>query len=359
LVATCLLATLNSSAAETGTREIGSINGVAYRIDVPEHWNRGLVLYCHGYALSLPVFKDEPPSRMERIFLDKGYAVAQSAYAETGWDIDDAVRDTEALRNHFTDRFGKPVHTYVAGHSLGGYLVLVLMETKPRHYDGGLALCAPLAPAEWFMSRRAFDLRVVFDYYFPNLLPDPTCISASFDMNNARTQVASAVTDHPSSAAELLRYGRLRTTEDLVDAVLFFTEVLKDIEHRAGGNPFDNSNTIYEGTSNDKDLNDGVRRYQSSPTAAAFLRQHYTPTGYIRQPLVAIATTYDQYVPDWVTNAYETSLQPNSRDLFVQRYVNGSGHCDIPIASIAAGFQSLSTWREKGIRPEATGMTGK
>src|SRR6267143_121874 len=31
-------------------KETGEINGARFRIDVPEKWNGGLVMYCHGYS---------------------------------------------------------------------------------------------------------------------------------------------------------------------------------------------------------------------------------------------------------------------------------------------------------------------
>ena len=30
--------------------EIGEINGAKFRIDIPDNWNGGLVMYCHGYS---------------------------------------------------------------------------------------------------------------------------------------------------------------------------------------------------------------------------------------------------------------------------------------------------------------------
>ena len=29
--------------------DIGEINDAKYRIYIPENWNKGLVIYCHGY----------------------------------------------------------------------------------------------------------------------------------------------------------------------------------------------------------------------------------------------------------------------------------------------------------------------
>ena len=35
--------------AQTSKIETGEINGAPFRIEVPANWNKGLVMYCHGY----------------------------------------------------------------------------------------------------------------------------------------------------------------------------------------------------------------------------------------------------------------------------------------------------------------------
>jgi hypothetical protein len=40
--------------------EIGEINGARFRIDVPEKWNGGLVVYCHGYSDSPGNYENKP-----------------------------------------------------------------------------------------------------------------------------------------------------------------------------------------------------------------------------------------------------------------------------------------------------------
>lgn len=32
--------------------ESGTLNGANFRIEIPAQWNKGLVMYCHGYALA-------------------------------------------------------------------------------------------------------------------------------------------------------------------------------------------------------------------------------------------------------------------------------------------------------------------
>ncbi|HEV2687541.1 MAG TPA: alpha/beta hydrolase, partial [Bryobacteraceae bacterium] len=141
-------------AAEPKT-EIGEINGAKFRIDIPENWNGGLVMYCHGYSPVAGNFKEGKLPPIFAVFTDQGYALAQSGYAAGGWAIQEAVADTEALRRYFTGKYGKPKETYVTGHSMGGFLTMMFMERFPTSYDAGLALCGPLAPTTYFMERGA------------------------------------------------------------------------------------------------------------------------------------------------------------------------------------------------------------
>ncbi len=334
-------------------RELGSINGASFRIDIPERWNGGLVMYCHGYAAKPVTLDDRKPTDIHSVFLDAGFAVAQSGYAAGGWAIQEAVEDTEALRRYFTGKYGVPKQIFVTGHSMGGFLTMALMEKFPNSYDGGLALCGPLAPASYFMLRGSFDSRVVFDYYFPGALPSPVRIPTDFDLTKQReTEIEKLLNGKPREAEMVRRYIGLRTNADLAHSVIFATYVLKEIERRAGGNPFDNRDTIYSGTGDDNALNDAVQRYTAEPRAAEYVRTYYTPTGHISKPMLAIHTTYDPVVPVWIPNVYPAlAREARNPELFVQQYVKHDGHCNINAAETGAGFSELLTWVRDGKRP--------
>src|SRR5690349_3696826 len=195
-------------------KETGEINGAKFRIDVPERWNGGLVMYCHGYS-PVPGNFDNPKSNaLFDVFLNQGYAVAQSGYAAGGWAIQEAVEDTEALRRYFGRKYGAPKETYVTGHSMGGFLTMVMVESFPSIYDGGLPLCGPLGAATWFMERQPFDLRIVFDYFFPGALPDPSNVPASFKMTKEiNEQVTQLLDAKPDKAETLRRWSGIRTNK--------------------------------------------------------------------------------------------------------------------------------------------------
>ncbi len=347
--------------------EIGEINGAKFRIDIPDNWNGGLVMYCHGYSAVPGEFKEGKLPAVLAVFTQQGYALAQSGYAAGGWAVQEAVVDTEALRRYFVTKYGRPKETLVTGHSMGGFLTMMLMEREPTTYDAALPLCGPLAPTTYFMERGAFDLRVVFDYYFPGALPRPDKVPADFQGTQEVVDKVQALLDgQPEKAAAMLHYSGVHNTKDLAGTLVFVTYMFLDLEKRAGGNPFDNRNQIYEAPDNYNALNDGVKRYAADPRAAEYIRAWYTPTGRITRPMLAIHTSYDQLVPVRIPDMYPGLVeQSGSQDFFVQQYVKHDGHCNILPGEIAAGFAELRAWKDKGVRPhsglhtESTAVSGQ
>lgn len=334
------------------TRETGEINGAQFLIEMPAEWNGTLLVYCHGYSGSPGRFSQEKPSALAML-TQSGAAVIQSGYAAGGWAIEEAVNDTQALVRHFIAKHGKPKQTYVLGHSMGGFLTMTLLEQYPTVYDGGLALCGPLAPASWFMSRQPFDYVAVFGYFFPGALPPPHQVPAGFKGGAAETaRILEILGKNAEKAAEMRRFTGIRTNKDLAGTLVFFTSILQELQGRAGGNPFGNESTVYQGTSDDNALNDGVQRYQAAPRAAEYVHRFYTPHGRLTRPMLAIHTTYDPLIPAAVPNYYaDLAARAGSAHLFFQRYTKADGHCAIPPAEIVRGLTDLQAWAQTGQRP--------
>jgi pimeloyl-ACP methyl ester carboxylesterase len=348
----CLFSVLCFADAKT---ETGDINGAKFRIDVPQNWNGGLVVYCHGYNPRALGFEGSKQNPILQPFLDQGYAVAQSGYASGGWAIQEAAVDTESLRRYFVHKYGQPKETYITGHSMGGFLTMMLMETYPTVYDAGMPMCGPLAPALSFMARGAFDGRVLFDYYFPGLLPNPARTPADFvSTKEIEDKVFAALEASPEKATLLRRPNHLKTNRELASTLVFITYMLKELQQRAGGNPFDNRNVIYNGTLDDNEANATIARYEADPKAIAYMRQYYTPTGHILRPMLAIHTTYDPLVPVSIPNSYQATIdEAGNSNLFVQQYVKHDGHCAISPEETARGFAQLREWKTSGVRPKA------
>jgi pimeloyl-ACP methyl ester carboxylesterase len=340
---------------EEGTRDRSS-----FRIDVPEAWNHGLVVFFHGYEQSPQLFvpnpltsKPNPPSHLIEALLARGFAVAQPGYSVGGWAVTEAAREGEALRNYFDNRYGRPAQTYVMGQSMGGLLTLLTLEQHPRAYSGGLALCGVLAPADLIMQR-AFANRVAFDAFFPGVLPDVDHIPDGFQINDAATaaKVEKALDAHPPEAALLRSLADIHTNRGLADVLVFNTFVIKDLREKAGGNPFDNRNLIYTGTIDDNALNERVKRYAADARAVDYVAAHYSPSGELKRKLLAVHTMYDPLVPAGTAAYYdELTRRLGHGDLFVQQYVNRDGHCNITPDQAGEAFDELIDWVHAGRRP--------
>jgi pimeloyl-ACP methyl ester carboxylesterase len=149
------------AAASTPVTEVGELAGAPFRIDIPVGWNGELMMYCHGYRGGPVHFDARQPDEMVNTFGALGVAVAQSGYSAGGYALREGARDTEDLRRHFAQRFGAPQATWISGSSLGGSITMMLMETFPTTYEGGLSLCAPLGPMLGYTKKLAFDPLVV------------------------------------------------------------------------------------------------------------------------------------------------------------------------------------------------------
>lgn len=337
-------------AASTDSGKLGNAD---YKIEIPVNWNHGLVIYCHGYSDKPVLPEGDQAQDIYDAFLREGYAVARSGYSAGGWAIEQAVQDTQALRKYFAEKYGTPKETYVTGHSMGGFLTMTLIETHPEAYDAGLALCGPLAPATWFMERLGFDGRVVFDYYFQGVLPSPAKVPSDFEQSDKLVKhVEALLSAAPQKAQILRRYMGVHTNPELARGVVFATYVLKDLQQRSGGNPFDNRSTIYTNAGDDNKVNDGVQRYAADPGALAYVQSFYTPTGNLQRPILAVHTTYDEIVPPRIPNEYGLlTRQAGHGNLFVQQYVKHDGHCHITPDEISRAFAQLRAWKQSGTVP--------
>ena len=337
--------------------EFGKLQGAEYRIDVPANWNHGLVVYCHGYDQHPGgvIYDERKPLPPElAVFVNDGYALIQSGYSTGGWAVEQAVPDIEALRKYFIDKYGVPKETFITGHSLGGLLTVVMIEKYPAGYDAGLDLCGAVGSAPRMLTR-AFDGRVLFDYYFPGLLPSPAKVPKEFEMTQPMSKaVFDRLLAKPESATTIRKLLGMHTDQDLAATIIFLTFILKDIEQRAGGNPFDNRNTIYTGSADDDALNGGVKRYAPDAGALAYLQHYVTLSGHLTRPVLAIHTTYDPLVPAAIPNDYSLlTREAGAGDLFVQQYVKHGGHCHITPDETEKGFQELRRWKNAHQAPKA------
>jgi hypothetical protein len=317
----------------------GTLQGAAYRIDIPAGWNGDLVMLMHGYQpVGAPQATPMKAADATSIFLGQGYAVAQSQYASQGWAVGDAVVDNERLRQQFVRDFARPAHTYLYGFSLGGLEAAASLERYRKAYTGGLVMCGATLSTPELMSRAIVAPLVAFDALIPGILPDLAAPdSPAFIPPDV---FAKALQAHPEQAAVLET--RLQETPETLPTLSLYYMILREFEQRAGGMPVDNRKTAYDGFGDDAAFNRQVHRYAGSPAAMVYAERNVTLTGDIAVPLVMQWNAFDQTIPSRFHPVYPDQVRAagNGKWLTVLAPA-GEEHCNFTDAQISAAFKTL------------------
>lgn len=359
---------ISATSAQTIEKvEVGELQGVAYKIIFPANWNNKLVMYAHGYEFmgSTPRQSENPEfeKRMSP-FLEKGFAVAASDYSIQGFSMPQGVDETEALRKYFFDLYGTPTETFVVGHSLGGGVTLATLENFSENYAGGLAMC-PFSSRPYIQVRKEFDMYAVFNALFPGVVPS---LSNVMDMGVPYTAVnPREIGPKVHKIMEVLKKDSLKAVKfaenfhlklaDVPLSLIFNENVLRDIVQKAGGNPFDNTNTVYSGFGNDFELNQKVERLSSSVEEDDIFGK-YDRTGDLGKPVVLMHTIYDQLIPPQygVVNFDNMVHQKNKEDFLIVKLTDGQGHCQFTPKQTTQAFDELRSWIKTGNKPKAGTM---
>jgi pimeloyl-ACP methyl ester carboxylesterase len=336
--------------------DTGRIAGAMYRIVIPANWNHNLVMYAHGYEMpSMPggpaVFHNERNNAAAKPFLDRGFAVARSAYRKKGWAQTEGVDDTEALRAYFFSKYGRPDTCYITGHSMGGGITLATIENFGQHYQGAMPMC-PLANRPYLQTKMALDINAVFAAYFPGVLPSLADVTSGKAPAISYPAIQAAITKDTVLAGAMAKRFELKP-KDLPMVIMFNDGVIRDICGLAGGSPFDNTNTLYSGFPDDLELNRRVERIPAAPSTEDFYEK-YDRTGNINCPTLLLHTIYDQLIPaSMAVVAYDNMAQEEGKqDNLVVVYTNGQGHCNFTAEETGKAFDMLRKWVSAGRKPK-------
>lgn len=337
-------------------------SGAVYRICMPFLWNGDLLVYAHGYVspqrpvgipedqLSLP----GGPSLPDVANL-LGYAFAVTSYSDNGLAVQPALADLVDLVNLFIQAKGPPRRVLLVGVSEGGLITTLAMERRPDVFAGGLALCGPYGSFQGQIDHFG-DGRVVFDYFFPALLPPspiaiPPDLMASWD-NTYTTTVQPALLD-PANAGKVEQYLAVtRSPFDAADAstkeatirqMLWYNVMAtNDGRDKLGGQPYDNQRRTFTGSADDAALNQQVQRFSGDPAAQATIAADYETTGKLARPLLTMHTTGDPIVPYWHLARYQAkTYRADNIALNEARTVTRYGHCSFSSVEVLGAFNRL------------------
>jgi pimeloyl-ACP methyl ester carboxylesterase len=368
-------------------------DGSTYLIEKPSNWNGALLLYSHGYRFAhtenQAVDLDGEIADLRPILLARGYALAGSSYATTGYAVDDALRDQMSTLDEFVRRYGRPKLTIAWGHSLGGLISVGLIERHPDRFDGGLAMCGPLAgsesgwnellDSEFVLKKLAGDDASALDIVGAK---DPTANLreaqrvfgelATSPAGRARLALAAGFAEEPGwdektadppAAAETEARVSGMLSQFLENAIPFGFFARQELEARAGGNPSSNAGESYFSTFHllpergtvaaaykeagldlDADLHaiDATPRIVADSAARAYVEANTDVGATLPVPILTLHTIADGLVPAEHERTYAETVpvqlrEPYLRQLFVKR----AGHCAFTAAETLVALESL------------------
>jgi hypothetical protein len=317
-------------------------------------WNGQAVLFAQGYVqpqlpLGFYYLTLADGTSIPGLVQALGFAFLTTTYPNNGVAILEGVDDLRALALATPALLGEPPSKiWLTGVSEGGLVAALSAERQPTLYHGAYATCGPIGNFRYQINHIG-DFRVLFDYFFPGIIPwSPVNVPPGVE-GVWQTIVWPAALDalmaNPARAVELLKVGRVpfdpadpagtaATVKSLLEYNVFGSA---DANVSLGGQPFDNRLRWYSGSSNDLLLNFKVRRFAADPAALVEMRK-YTTTGDLAIPLVTLHTTGDGIVPFAHELIYALKAHPSGHGSFLPLPLRRVGHCSFNAAEVLVGF---------------------
>jgi len=382
----------------------GKLAGRTFVLAFPASWNRQGLLFANGYSTpgtiptvpDDPIVKDPGGGMLKQAYGD-GFAVGLAVFDKSGVGTETGAVNTLRLRD-FLVKVGA-TRMYIAGGSMGGSIVMSLIEQHPKAFAGAVSACG--VTQGWIsLVGQLIDMRAAYNVLTegtPYALPGerdvtrsalPT-IPAAGDTtdgeafrNQQKTKLLmpvlalflAAKKDPQGKEARIIRQvaaiGGFAPDPSALAAPLYSGALgMDDIVATMGGVPVGNVGKVYvppEMTAAEAaDFNRRIQRFAASPKAIAYARQWHEATGRFTVPLITIHQMIDALVPFAQSEALGriVARAGNSRNL-VQYAVaptriplpgglEGYTHCGFTPAQNSGTFPLLRRWVETGKRPAA------
>ena len=342
----------------------GASGPAQYLICVPPTgYNGVMVLFAHGY---IAPGSPEPQSWLEQLALpngtalptllnSQGFGFAASSFSRDGLAILQGIQDTMALSN-VVSALNIPVHKYLmTGASEGGLVAAKSVEDFPASFGGGLAVCGPIGS---FQKQLNYfdDVRVLFDYFFPGVLPGNALNPNPGNLITLRIwttlygpAIVQAVNSNPLAAFQLVNVAQIEIGLNPANAPAAISGILWynvfatiDAQTVLGGNPYDNIATRYRGSFDDARLNERVERYAATGSAQSDIAKYYETTGLLKDPLVTLHTLADPIVPFWHEPLYAVkAFSTGSAAKLAEIPALAFGHCNVTAVQAEAALSLL------------------
>ncbi|WNZ09474.1 alpha/beta hydrolase [Streptomyces sp. 11x1] len=386
------------SAAPAVERLTGTLpDGAAWIADVPENWNGTLIVFSHGFGVTVP--QNAPREAVRLRLLEEGYALTGSSYdvSETLWALESAERDQVATVAAVTERIGEPTRTLSIGQSMGGLVNARLARSGAGGIDGALGLCGLVAgandlhayqlDAEYTIARLLLPDTPVKLVDFASeaegattgrQLTDAVVAAQRTPRGRARIALAAAYLNLPAWAPGKDRPAAGDRDEQqaqqyawLAQGVLNRVEPARfHVEKALGGNNSGNKGVdyarvlagsqhaplvkaLYKKAGLDlradlRDLTTNANITADPDAVAAGLRTSSAGQG-LAVPLLDIHTTADDLVPVEQESRFATRVRASGDAAQLrQAYVERQGHCAFTTAETVAALHALESRLDTG-----------
>ena len=383
----------------------GKLEGDQFVVAFPEGWAGDALVYAHGYstpgtpiAVSADPVGDKVGGGLIALAYKDGVAAGHSAYDKDGLGVETGTLNTKRLRDFLVKMGAHGV--YAAGDSMGGGIVVTLLETYPGAFVGGLARCGVVDSWSTLLGQ-LYDMRAAYNYLTrdtPYAIPGNQDIRrsaissvppAGFDGDPKAygwAQLTKVVTPILAlySAAEKDSRGKEARIVAQVAAIGGFevdpgslafpllTAALgaDDMAATTGGQPYGNIGKVYASPTMTPTeaaaLNNGIQRIAASPAALAYLTRWHEATGRITDPLVTMHNRIDSLVPYAQETALKETVAKAGHSANLAEYpvaplraplpVGGAQaytHCGFTPDQTKAAWEALRGWVATGKRPAA------
>lgn len=386
-----------------GVTLVGKLEGDQFAVSFPAGWKGDGLVYAHGYSTpGTPVAVSEDPTAattgggMMRFAYDDGVAVGHSAYDKDGLGVETGTRNTKRLRDFLVKMGARRV--YATGDSMGGGIVVTLLETYPGAFAGGLARCGVVGSWKTLLGQ-LYDMRAAY-----NVLTKGTPYALPGEQDIRRS--ALSTTPPAGSTMDAKTYGWAQLTRIATPVLALFDAAKKnpaghearivkqvaaiggfdvdpgsiafplvtislgadDMAGTAGGLPYGNIGKVYASdtmtAAEAAALNRDIQRVAASPAALAYMTRWHEATGRIADPLVTMHNSIDSLVPYSQETMLVDAVRKAGRARLLAGYpvpplraprpvggVEAYTHCGFTPAQTKAAWSALHGWVETGSRP--------
>ncbi len=393
-----------SSTANGGTLLGGKLAGRQFAVAFPPDWNGEAVVYAHGYTLpgmSVAVAADPTSAAAPTVLqvaYDEHFAAGHIAYDKSGMAVKSAANNTMMLRDFLAGLHAARI--YASGYSMGGNIVMTLLEQHPGAFAGGFAGCGATDGWESQMGH-LFDMRAAYNVLTagtPYALPgnqDVTVSALPMDKPASFPGTAdqfalqqSAILVTPALA--LLKAAAANPSGKEAKIVRYLAEIggfpadpasfaypltviglgADDLRASLGGQIYGNRGKVYRAAGMSAaevaELNRKIQRFSADPAAVAEARRWHQVRGTFRDPLITLHSRLDPLVPYSQAEALGAiarrsgaasrllqNVAPDTREPLPLGGMDGYVHCGFSKPQVSAMLKSLQGWVHSGKRPAA------